>query len=555
MDTARAQIALRPPDVVMRLERLGSFHPTRLSFMRVLLRRLAADRWQADRSVWAIDETGVGHAVYRIKGPERTYSLVAFAHDLPDDQRSDRVIAEAWDATFALMDGEPTDADIQRLLANVPLQEAGRMTGGELTLSRANRSVRLFNHVVDRLATGVQPDQGLIDQVGYLMRTTAVYGSGKFGLADRASIADRPELTLPFQAEMLTVWLIRAFTIDIVQHLARARGDARAARLDRRLARSLGVGNSTGLGMAPFLISHPVLIHHWMQTRETALALVREEPIRPDTLDAVRALTERAILNVQAWGSEHDLQKRKLAALQTDIGALQRMLADVRPQGTWDQVWTWAESALGTEGQEQLLSLLLEPHGALIDHLAQGLCADEAARFAIKGDMAVDTLITTIRRHYAWALGTDWGQPASCARLWYTSIEKLEPRLAERADEPLEPYEQPLAPGRAVAALFKDLQAWDGGPAVSDFLMQNPHHRHAVRRVQQVADHPFAEVHDNTISEQLLPIDMLRAKLSFFGASRFDPRSDRWVRVNMFQNAPFPDEPDLWAEDDWMLPA
>ena len=555
MDTARAQIALRSPDVAMRLERLGSFHPTRLSFMRVLLRRLAADHWQADRPVWAIDQTGVGHAVYRIKGPERTYSLVAFAHDLPDDQRSDRVIAEAWDATFALIDGEPTDADIQRLLANVPLQEAGRMTGGELTLSRANRSVRLFNHVVDRLATGVQPDQGLIDQVGYLMRTTAVYGSGKFGLADRASIADRPELTLPFQAEMLTVWLIRAFTIDIVQHLARARGGARAVRLDRRLARSLGVGNSTGLGMAPFLISHPVLIHHWMQTRETALALVRAEPIRPETLDAVRALTQRAILNVQAWGSDHDLQRRKLAALQTDLGALQRMLADVRPQGTWDQVWTWAESALGTEGQEQLLSLLLEPHGALIDHLAQGLCADEAASFAIKGDMAVDTLIKTIRRDYAWALGTDWGQPESCARLWYTSIEKLEPRLAERADEPLEPYEQPLAPGRAVAALFKDLQAWEDGPALSDFLTQNPHHRHAVRRVQQVADHPFAEVHDNTISEKLLPIDMLRAKLSFFGASRFDPRSDRWVRVNMFQNAPFPDEPDLWAEDDWMLPA
>ena len=39
--------------------------------------------------------------------------------------------------------------------------------------------------------------------------------------------------------------------------------------------RFLGIGNATGLGMAPFLITHPELIHYWANTREIALQKVR----------------------------------------------------------------------------------------------------------------------------------------------------------------------------------------------------------------------------------------------------------------------------------------
>ena len=93
------------------------------------------------------------------------------------------------------------------------------MTQTELSVSRANRSVRLFDHVVDRLAKGQQPDQKKIADVGYLMRTTAVYGSGKLGAADREQIAERPEFSAPFQVEMLSVYLTRAFVLDLVEHL------------------------------------------------------------------------------------------------------------------------------------------------------------------------------------------------------------------------------------------------------------------------------------------------------------------------------------------------
>ena len=130
-----AHVALRPPEQVMRLARMGSFHASRLSFMRILMRRMKAEGWKFDCPVFDIDAHGVGHAVLSATTPTRTYSLVAFAHDLPAEKRSDRVIAEAWDCTYALFDGVPTTADIARLKANVPLQEAGRVSEKELTLS------------------------------------------------------------------------------------------------------------------------------------------------------------------------------------------------------------------------------------------------------------------------------------------------------------------------------------------------------------------------------------------------------------------------------------
>ncbi|MEM7669548.1 MAG: hypothetical protein AAF317_10425, partial [Pseudomonadota bacterium] len=363
----------RPPDQVMRLERLGSFHATRLSFMPTLLRRLFAEGWQVDRPLWDVDQNGVGRALYRARGPRRTYTLVAFAHDLPDDQRSDRVIATAWDATFTLFDGEPSADDLDRLAANVPLQEAGRVSGTELTLSRANRSVRLWSHVVERLAAGMQPDAEMIASVGYLMRTTAVYGSGKFGAADREQLAGRPLLDGPFRAEMLTVWLIRSFTFDMVEHLAKARNPA-AASLLPNLRRCIGVGNSTGLGMAPFLVTHPALLNSWMCVREEALARVRALP-GTDRWDGYRTALSAAQANAEVWRSEHPYQQAKLHDLRRDLACLAEQRPPVGP-APWDTLWRWAEATLSGEGQEALFSCLLEPHGALVDGLTDCMGAD-----------------------------------------------------------------------------------------------------------------------------------------------------------------------------------
>ena len=538
-------IARRSPDVVMRLDRLGAFHRTRLSFMDSLLRRLSNEGWRFQRTLWDIDEQGHGRAVYSVHGPDRCYSLVCFSHDLPDDMRSDRVIATAWDATFTLFDGEPKEADLVRLAANVPRQEAGRVSNRELSLSRANRSVRLFGHVVERLAAGRQPDPAEVEAVGYLMRTTAVYGSGKFGAADRSAISGRRELCGPFQAEMLSVWLIRAFTMDLVEHLAQSLGGAAAVRLEPELRRRFGIGNSTGLGMAPFLVNHPVLLNNWIEAREEALARVRQLPeARPEKVAGFESALAAARENARNWTSEHPIQIEKLEALRSDLDALASCVAgfafsQYRP---WDRLWRWAEPTLSTEGQEALVSLLIEPHGDIVDDLADTMAADEEAAFRIDGSMSLSDLVSLIRERYRWALEIDYDTPENCARFWYVSEEKLEPRLGQRHEEPGSDFELPLATGRDVKHLLQDLQQWSGDTKVADFLTGHPEHRHSVRRAQLTARFPYAEIRDNLISADLLPIDLLRCKLSFFGASRFDPRSDRWVRICMYQDAPYPHE-------------
>ncbi|MFD2738002.1 hypothetical protein ACFSUD_00310 [Sulfitobacter aestuarii] len=538
-------VALRPAETVMRLARMGSFHQSRLSFMRVLLRRLKAESWRFERRKFDIDTQGVGRAVYTMHGPTHSYSLVAFAHNLPPEQRSDRVIATAWDCTFTLYDGLPGEADIERLAQNVPLQEAGRVTATELTVSRANRSVRLFDYVVDCLSRGDQPDPAQVDAVGYLMRTTAVYGSGKLGAADRESIAERPEFAAPFQAEMLTVFLIRAFVLDLIEHLAEMRAPDTAVKIEPVLRRRFGIGNSTGLGMAPFLINHPILLNNWIAARETALARVRALPaICPAEAGAFRIMLRRGRCNVDDWHSEHPLQQQKVTELKSDLDRLAAhietgALNEAQP---WDRLYRWAETALSLEGQELLVALMMEPYGALIDDLPNGMSADEGSAFRIEGGMSVARLREILESDYAWALKIDWDDPDSQARAWYVSAEKLEPRLGERHLEPLAAYEQPLAPGRDAALLYGDLVDKPGDAPVADFLLRHPEHRHILRRVQIAARYPYAEIRDNTVSADILPIDLLRTKLSFFGACHFDPRSDRWVRINMFRNAPFPHE-------------
>jgi hypothetical protein len=529
----------------MRLARMGSFHETRLSFMRTLLRRLKKEHWQFKRTLWEIGDDGFGRAVYTVTGPQRSYSLVAFSHDLPDHKRSDRVIATAWDATFTLFDGVPVAADLDRLQQNVPKQEAGRISDSELSLSRANRSVRLWQHVIERLSTGLQPDREQVESVGYLVRTTAVYGSGKFGAADRLTICNRPEVSGPFQAEMLSVWLTRAFSIDLVEHIAKALGGDKAVTLDPGLRRHIGVGNSTGLGMAPFLVNHPALLNNWMMAREEALARVRVLPdARPAAIGEFKQHLDRAKLNLSQWHSEHPIQIEKLNDLNADLQAMSAYIAreSLGEDHPWDRLYRWAESNLSLEGQEKLVSLMLEPYGELIDNLTQCMDADEHLSFFIDGAMLIGRVREIIETECEWATAVDYEQKHNNAHFWYTSAEKLEPRLGERHDEAGAKYEQPLCIGYFIKKMYQDVVVQDESQSLADFLLAFPQHRHTARRIQTLARHPYSEIRDNVIAADILPINMLRCKLSFFGASKFDPRSDRWVRICMFQDAPHPHE-------------
>lgn len=542
--------ALRPPGVAMRLARLGSHFATRLSFARVLVRDLIALGAVIDRPVHGLDADGFGTVVYRVRAAGECYSLCCFSTPLAADQRTDRVIAQAWDASFVLYDGEPGEAELARLRANAPLQEAGRYRATDLVLSRANRSVRLFEHVVQSLTRGRQPDAAFVREVGYLMRTTAVYGNGKFGLADRALIAGRRLLRGPFRPEMLAVYLIRLFTHELVEHIAAARAPRSAALLSEAARRALGIGNATGLGMAPFIVRHAQLFNNWMLARETALARVLAQPrAHPAARDRFERSLPRVLAHLAQWQTDDPRQREAIAALGREVATLRdRVAACLAGRYPWARVF---ESAAGDslQMQEVLVSLLLEPHGALVDGLADCCDADEVVGLDTRADCG--SLLSDVRARAGWALDIDMGAPGAQALFWYVSEEKLEPRLGLRAEEPGAEREMPLAVARDYQALEAALSR--AGPAVplADWLADHPSLRHVVMRLQSLAAYPFADIRDNLVDGGCVPVDLLRCKLAMFGASRFDPKSDRWTRITLFHGAPPPDALGRADAEDW----
>lgn len=299
---------LRPASEVMRLERLGSMFASRLSFVRSLMRKMITEQWQVTNRVFDLGPKGHSLAVYRVDTPANCYHCVVFSRDLAPEELSDRVIAEAWDVTFALVEGEVENSLLEQMADNVPLQKAGRQHPRVLVLARANKSLRNFSQFLAALAAGQQPDPAWLTAVGYLYRATAVYGNGKFGMADFARLERNSDFHRPFAAQMLAVYVLRQFSVDQLNYLARLESPGQAVTLHPKLERYLGIGNSTGLGMAPFLINHPQLIQNWVHGRERALAYARVEPATAQTGAKLRALMARALKHLrqtQTQDTEH----------------------------------------------------------------------------------------------------------------------------------------------------------------------------------------------------------------------------------------------------------
>ena len=532
------EINLRKPEFVMKLDRLGSFHQSKLSFLRSFIREFKD--WDFYNYELILDNKGFGHGIYVVQKAEKQYSLVCFSNHLNDNDRSDRVIATKWDASFVLFDGIPTQEDIQRLKENVPLQEQGRVSEKELCLSRANKSVRVFEHVVDSLSKGQQPDTSLLYDVGYLYRTTAVYGSGKFGLADRIKIQDRGELKGPFRLEMMLVYLARQFTFDIVNHVAYERSPKGAVKLSDDIARNLGIGNSTGLGMAPFIVNHPALLNQWIRAKEKALQAIRlistiEENEKKTFQSYLTTIQE----NIKYWKTDSPYQIEKNNQLLKDLKEFQEYFLNLPIEKFfWNSVYLWAEQNTKPECCEFIVSLMMEVYPDIVEPLSYEMSIDEEEYFDIDASRNVDDVCKLIEQQYAWLLDINFNQKENIFNFWYYSKNKQEPRMSDRFSEEGSDLELPLAIARDIQSLYRELKTMESGSDIGSYLSKNQQYRHVLRRVFICEKLPYSEIQDNTISKSLIPVDMLRLKLSFFGATRFDPRSDRWVRITMYQGAP-----------------
>ena len=538
------KVQLRDPNTIMKLSRLGSFHQSKLSFLRSFLNEFKD--WEYKRDLFNLDRFGYGEAVYSFKKDKRTYSLVCFANKIKDDERSDRVIATKWDAAFTLHDGVPTQKDIDRLKNEVPRQEVGRLSFKELTLSRANKSVRVFNHVVERLSEGKQPDLELLSNVGYLYRTTAVYGSGKFGLADRFRIKNREEINGPFRLEMMLVYLVRQFTFDQVNHVAHHKNPSKAVVLDRKICKNLGIGNSTGLGMAPFIVNHPTLLNNWVMSREIALKKIREIKIvdKKDS-DLFIDCLKKSLTNITSWNTDSEYQQIKIKNLLKDIKKFIHFIDnnfDFEDEYPFNQIYLWLEEKACEECIEYIVSIMMEPYNEITNPLVSQMSSEEDKYFTIPTSRTIKDLINIIEKKYSNILKINFEKKQNTQNFWFISKNKEEPRLADRFEEGGSELEQPLAIARDVKKLHKKLLDTKNNSTVAEFLSKNSELRHIVRRAFIVERFPYSEIQDNTIGKNIMPIDMLRLKLSFFGALKFDPRSDKWLRICMFQGAPLPDE-------------
>ena len=538
------QVPLRDPKIVMKLSRLGSFHQSKLSFLRSFLNEFKD--WKYNRDLFDLNDRGYGVAIYSFSKDKKTYSLVCFANELKDEERSDRVIATKWDAAFALYDGIPSKIDIDRLSQNVPKQEVGRLSYKELTLSRANRSVRAFNYVVECLSKGIQPNTNELSKVGYLYRTTAVYGSGKFGLADRFRIKNRDEINGPFRLEMMLVYLVRQFTFDQVNHIAKHKNPKDAVELDLDICRNLGIGNSTGLGMAPFIVNHPSLLNNWILAKETALKKIREiEKVSEEEFKIFYNCLTKSLKNVTSWNTDSEYQKKKIENLINDLQNLINYLKDNIHKSNFyifDKLYNWAEENLSEEGVEYLVSIMMEPYNKITDPLISQMSSDEDSSFNIPVDRTINDLREIIEKNYSDILKIDFSKNENNKKFWFISKNKEEPRIGDRFEDNGSELEQPTAIARDIKKLYETIFTLKNSLKIGKFLVRNNDLRHIVRRVFITEKYPYSEIQDNTIGSKLVPIDMLRLKLSFFGAVKFDPRSDKWLRICMFQGAPLPNE-------------
>ncbi len=538
------QVPLRDPKIVMKLSRLGSFHQSKLSFLRSFLNEFKD--WKYNRDLFDLNDRGYGVVIYSFSKEKKTYSLVCFANELKDEERSDRVIATKWDAAFALYDGIPSKLDIDRLSQNVPKQEVGRLSYKELTLSRANRSVRAFNYVVECLSKGIQPNTNELSKVGYLYRTTAVYGSGKFGLADRFRIKNRDEINGPFRLEMMLVYLVRQFTFDQVNHIAKHKNPKGAVELDLDICRNLGIGNSTGLGMAPFIVNHPSLLNNWILAKEKALKKIREiEKVSEEEFKIFYNCLTKSLKNVTSWNTDSEYQKKKINNLINDLQNLINYLKDNIDKSNFyifDKLYNWAEENLSEEGVEYLVSIMMEPYNKITDPLISQMSSDEDKSFNIPVDRTINDLREIIEKNYSDILKIDFSKNENNKKFWFISKNKEEPRIGDRFEDNGSELEQPTAIGRDIKKLYETIFNLKNSLKIGNFLLQNNDLRHIVRRVFITEKYPYSEIQDNTIGSKLVPIDMLRLKLSFFGAVKFDPRSDKWLRICMFQGAPLPNE-------------
>ncbi len=553
---------LRPGAQVMRPESLAAIQPSRLSGSRAFMNKMLRERWDISIQRFDVNADSEGVVVYSIKAPTMEFSFIGFSRPPSRTARTGRIIGQAWDMMGALIEGAATKADIRSAQEELPKLYTGRATPNTLIWCRSNRSMRVFDQTLEALAAGRQPSVDDLSRACYLMRNTGLDGNGTFGTRSFPSLGPDHPLGGVLQAQLLTAYMMREYSCDLVEHLARLKS-GKAVPLDPAIRRYLGVGNGSALGLIFFIHRHPRLVDQWLEARETIIARIRGLEVEAGDarirhlLDLVRtAITFRKQdrMVYETFTSSDEVA----ADLKQVADALSELLAHGTLDGEkhaypLDVLVRRCEETLKPESVETLLSLLIE----LLPEEADALFAaiDAPDEFSVSPAETVDSLAELVRKDYDWALATDMASPDAYKYVWYKSETAEEPRRGAR-DEVPEALDLGLDICGGVQSLMADIGAEAPGTTVARFLLKHPQHRYLVARIQGLRGRAYHTPHANINAERFIPIDLVRLmNCGIHGIDKTRDFLNRNLRGVLYHGAPTPNDIRSGYSATWFYPA
>lgn len=535
----RVRALMRPADELMRVETLKCFKASRVSFADMFCRRMIDNRWRIALRSGEVDDEAAGKFVYDIEAEGRRMTYIARAY--PWDgiekvgRRADGAMRDMFGALFV---GAAGPERIEREFATFDMRAEGdmRTTADVIGWTPANRSSRHFDAVADALAEGRQPEESF----SYLMRNGGFQSSGRNGSVSFHGIPPDHPLSHPFFADMFGIYLVRVFSIDLVNAVARRR-NPKAAQLDRGIARILGIGNSSGQGMCVALQRWPHWVATWVVVRELALAFARSRKMTEDS----RAEMHRAIAHSIGIYESSDPQVEDYVTLNEQIVAnletIDRWVDDPALR-RWDDLAARAAARFDGETREQLHSLLIGLVPEFCDAIEPWFRTGAARERALDPRMSVAALRDLLRRNYAWALTTDRTLASSHQHFWYHSEDNGEQRRGERIVDPHEEFESFIDHVGLVQRLASVLTAYGDDARAGDIVLDHPDLHYAISRVQYLDGLPYAEIRDSIAHRDFLPADLIRFYLASLGIRNATPLSIRYVRGTFFQRQPLPED-------------
>ncbi|MDF2372420.1 MAG: hypothetical protein P1V21_16675 [Rhizobiaceae bacterium] len=537
--------AIRKWQELMKPSRLVAMQPSRLSRSRAIMNKMIRERWDIRIERFDVDADAVGTVVYAIKTPQQEFSLIAFSFAPEREGRTGRIIGRAWDMMGTLNEGPATQADIDSARRNLPLLYRGRATANALVWCRCNRSMRAFDATLNALADGRQPLVSDINKVGYLMRNTGLDGNGTFGTRSFPSLGHDHALGGVLEAQMLLAYLMREFSCDLVDHLARLKSD-KAVALAPEIRRYIGVGNGSALGLIFFIQKHPRLINAWIESREKAIASacgLRLEAGDRRIAELITLVQRAIVFRRQDQMSYETFASSRIIA--DELEKLTPYLEELRVKGTIDgEVCDYpldvlarkAEQDFEPEGYETFLSLIVELVAEEADEMTMQV--EGVDELNVDARMKIAELKALITKDYAWALSIDAAAPDANAYVWYKSETAEEPRRGERTEIP---HARDLGldmPGD-IQQLLHDIELEEPGLSTARFLLKYPQHRLMCARVQSLAGTHFHTPQANINAVDFVPIQLVRLMNSaIHGIDKTRDYLQRNLRGVLFHGAP-----------------